>query len=89
LACADCPEKDALLERLSDLNPDGPTYVKLEPPVEHEYTEEELNAEKELDQIVETVTEVVEDEGGRVEDSHIVWTDEDRNPSQPEEERKE
>ena len=87
LACADCPEKDALLERLSDLNPDGPTYVKLEPPVDHEYSEEELRAsEEDAERIIAETTEIVEDAGGVVGDTHIVWTDEDRNPAVPAEE---
>ena len=42
LACVDCKEKKALLKRMDILNPDGPTYSKIEPPVAHDYTPEEL-----------------------------------------------
>lgn len=42
LACVDCDEKRALMERMDELNPDGPTWHKVEPPVEHDYTPEEL-----------------------------------------------
>ena len=94
-ACVDCPEKAALMERLAPLNPDGSTAVKIEPPVEHEYSAEELEEASRLAEEVNVVTEVVEEEGGIVsQDSHIVWTDEDRNPpsetaSGSEEEKKE
>ena len=77
LACVDCPEKTALLERMAALNPDGPTWTKIEPPVEHEYSEEELKAAEELEKVVETVTEAVENNDGTV-DTHIIWNDGDR-----------
>lgn len=83
LACVDCKEKKSLLKRMDVLNPDGPTWHKIEPPVEHNYTPEELAAiaeqvENEVVEVEATVTE----EGGQVEhnrtDDYIVWSDKDR-----------
>ncbi|MCH3978095.1 MAG: ATP-dependent protease LonB [Candidatus Methanomethylophilus sp.] len=36
LAFADCPAKTMLLQRLDVLNPDGPSYEKVQPPVQYE-----------------------------------------------------
>lgn len=50
-AFVDCPEKTALLERLAPLNPDGKsTAFKIVPPKVHEYSEEDLELEKKLDE---------------------------------------
>lgn len=78
LACVDCDEKTALLERMACLNPDGPTYAKIEPPVEHEYTPEELaQTAEEIERDIETVVGGVSDAGERT-DNTIVWQDSDR-----------
>lgn len=50
-AFVDCLEKTALMERLLPLNPDGKsTAFRLEPPKEHEYSEEDLATEKRMDE---------------------------------------
>ena len=51
-AFEDCPAKYELLKKLDYLNPNGSTAVKLEPPVEREYTEEDRKAEEEIDREV-------------------------------------
>jgi Lon-like ATP-dependent protease len=47
LAFVDCPAKEELLKRLDVLNPDGPTYVKVQPPAEMKYVEPVLPKEPE------------------------------------------
>lgn len=47
-AFVDCPAKTELMERLRPLSPDGSSTIeKLVPPKEHEYSEEEMRAERE------------------------------------------
>ncbi|MCQ2070993.1 MAG: ATP-dependent protease LonB [archaeon] len=50
-AFAECPEKDVLMKKLDHLNPDGvSTAVKIEPPINVEYSVEELEEEKAIEE---------------------------------------
>ena len=59
--------------------------------MEHEYTEEELSAAtRKVEEELIVATEVIEADGGVVDtDTHIVWTDDDRNPQPPAQEEPE